>query len=97
MPCITELFLQTITERPLKIPNGGQCISPVGICDTASGLWEKGTQRKPEVVPEPERVAPKGLVAVGKTKPQSTCQYNPYCIVSSHIDIQIFIAVSSTD
>jgi len=32
MPCIPELFIQTITERPLKIPNGGQFISPaVGI------------------------------------------------------------------
>lgn len=66
MPCLTELFLQTVTEKSLKITSGGQCISlPVGICDTASGLGEKGTQRKAETVPKPEKATPKGLLASG--------------------------------
>lgn len=66
MPCITELFLQTITERPLKIPNGGQCISPpVGVCDMAPGPWGQGTQGKAAAIPE--QIIAKGLVVVSKS------------------------------
>lgn len=65
MPCLTELFLQTVTERSLKITSGGQYFSSCGHVWHSFRTGGKGNTEEAEAVPKQEQATAKGLVASG--------------------------------